>query len=312
MSDEQLVPVFMPPLATLLAAAEAQKQAPLTPHEAEQLRDEAVCIMMKAEDAAEMQTSRGYRDVEPEDVWADWHRLRVESTGNGYLPKIVWCLVGDQQFADQARTILEADPVEHEWSAPNPRILPSFLASESRLHPSLTDEEKQAIESHTHVLYLLSPNYTAGEATPTCARYLNLAARLLDKGGAAGMKCESSGLAHGKQRWLQVAADQSLVGAYVQLPIGDANDLWTCGMHLLGRTDIIIGRAVLEDEWETARHLDIFATYLAEECPHFHSGHTFQCDVESPRLRAVWEPCDRYEPDEFFNNPFGRLRLELA
>ncbi len=313
MSEESIVPVFIPPLASLMAAAEAKLNRPLTPDEAEGIRDGAVCMMMQEQDAQAMHASRGYRDVEPEDIWADWHRLRVQMTGDGFRPKLIWCLVGGEDFVEKVQPLLEAETVEHEWVGANPRMLPSFLASEFRLQPSLTEEDKRAIESHAHVLYLPSPNFDAGQAVALSARYLSLVARLLQEGGASGAKCESSGIAHGKARWLEFAAAGSLIGSYVQLPIGDSDALWTCGMHLLGRTDIIIGRDVFGgDEWEAARHLEIFATYLAEECPHFASGHTFSCNPDSPRLRATWEPCDRYDEDEFFHNPYGRLRLAPA
>ena len=85
----ELVPVFMPPLATVLAAAERQAGRALSEQEVVAIRDRSVAMMMKPADAERMSESRGFRDVDPEDCWADWHRLGVEHTGNGYLPKLV-------------------------------------------------------------------------------------------------------------------------------------------------------------------------------------------------------------------------------
>ncbi len=64
--NQPLVPVFMPPLAALLAQAEKLKGSRLTEAEVLRLRDGAICIMMKAPDADEMAKTRGYFDVYPE------------------------------------------------------------------------------------------------------------------------------------------------------------------------------------------------------------------------------------------------------
>ena len=65
MAKDKLVPVFIPPLAAMLARAEELKGGPLSETEVERIRDKAPCITMKAEDAAKMTESRGYRDVNP-------------------------------------------------------------------------------------------------------------------------------------------------------------------------------------------------------------------------------------------------------
>jgi uncharacterized protein YegJ (DUF2314 family) len=77
--DERLVPVFMPALGPLLIHAEDLKGEPLSHDEVLRIRDEAVCIMMKAEDASQLAESRGYRDIDPENCWFDWQHLRRES-----------------------------------------------------------------------------------------------------------------------------------------------------------------------------------------------------------------------------------------
>ena len=48
--ERKLVPVFIPPLANLLALAEQKKQSTLTQAEVEKVRDGGVCIMMDAGD----------------------------------------------------------------------------------------------------------------------------------------------------------------------------------------------------------------------------------------------------------------------
>src|SRR5687767_14323381 len=128
-SVTNLVPVFIPPLATFLAHAEKVKGSRLTESEVVRIRDKAVCMMMAREDAAKLVESRGYRDVEPENCWADWHRLRVELTGNGYLPKIVMCVLGDASLEEQCSQLLESEAIEHEWREHDSRMVSAFEAS---------------------------------------------------------------------------------------------------------------------------------------------------------------------------------------
>src|SRR5688572_13271542 len=103
--SEPLIPVFVPPLANVLAFAEKQKGSPLTAAEVEAARDNGVCIMMRAAHAARMDESRGFVDVNPENCWADWHRLRPQFV-TGYLPKIILCIPGDDGLRERCEPIL--------------------------------------------------------------------------------------------------------------------------------------------------------------------------------------------------------------
>jgi hypothetical protein len=81
--DGQLVPVFIPSLAALLLNAERGKGAALTETEVLDIRDRGVCMMMPVEQRDQLTGSRGYRDIDPENCWAEWLALRVELDGNG-------------------------------------------------------------------------------------------------------------------------------------------------------------------------------------------------------------------------------------
>jgi hypothetical protein len=309
----ELVPVFIPPLATVLAATERQRGQALSEADVLAMRDGAAVIMMRTEDAERMTVSRGFRDVDPEDCWADWHRLRVEHTGNGYLPRFVLCVLGDGAFGRTAAPLLEAAGVEHEIRGRDERMSAAFRASSFAANPPLTATDLAAIEGHEAALYLLSANFGAGAALAEARRMLALGGRLLEAGGSA-MKCDSAGIAHGREQWraLAEAADETaLFRAFVQYPIQDGPDLHSCGLHLLGKPDLI--SSVLAGGAEEAATLfPAFALYLLLECPprRFASGHTFQADADSPRYRVRWEPCEGYEEDDYFFNPFGRYRFE--
>ncbi|MEV0456648.1 DUF4261 domain-containing protein [Catellatospora methionotrophica] len=72
----ELRPVFIPPLVALLTAAEEKAGRHLRREEVQRLTDEGVCMMMTHADAANLERSRGYADLEPELAWSQWQVLR--------------------------------------------------------------------------------------------------------------------------------------------------------------------------------------------------------------------------------------------
>ncbi|NUW55409.1 hypothetical protein HUZ95_09260 [Cronobacter turicensis] len=64
--------VFIPALIFLLTAKEKELGRALTQVEVETLRDNAVGMEMPDDIALKMNESRGYPDVDPENVWHDW------------------------------------------------------------------------------------------------------------------------------------------------------------------------------------------------------------------------------------------------
>jgi hypothetical protein len=68
--------VFVPSLAALLTRAEELKGKPLTKREVEAIRDQANVVATPRKAAEELAKTRGYDDVDPEDVWNQWRQLR--------------------------------------------------------------------------------------------------------------------------------------------------------------------------------------------------------------------------------------------
>lgn len=77
---ETLVPLFVPPLSVLLLRAEQLKGELLGESEVLEIRDGAICRMVRADVARKMEESRGYADLEPEHAWEDWRALRASRT----------------------------------------------------------------------------------------------------------------------------------------------------------------------------------------------------------------------------------------
>ena len=80
MTDESqnLVPYFIPSLSAILINAEDKKGSPLEYDEVITIRDKSTCIMMELADTIKMDESRGYVDIDPENIWYDWQLLRRE------------------------------------------------------------------------------------------------------------------------------------------------------------------------------------------------------------------------------------------
>jgi hypothetical protein len=155
--DPKLVPLFVPPLAKMLAFAEQKKGSALTAAEVEAIRDKSACIMMEPSDAHKMAESHGYVDVNPENCWADWHRLRVEMTGRGYLPKIVLCVPGGDDLRARCEPLLNAGKVEYEFRGRDANMVRAFVTS-SMTWPCFSADDFARIGNHTTVLYALSKN----------------------------------------------------------------------------------------------------------------------------------------------------------
>jgi hypothetical protein len=130
--------------------------------------------------------------------------------------------------------------------------------------------------------------------------------------GARAVKCDSSGIAHGKARWLELATERTPIDAYlayVRRPIGSDETMYSCGMHLVGLPDI---KVICFSDRDAARIMDVFAGYLINEGGKrtVKAGHTFSCSKEDPVLRISHDECRDYETDDFFFNPYGYWILE--
>lgn len=77
-SDDDLILVFVPPLVTLLLAAERSKGSPLTEEEVFDVRDGATCIRLRTSIAEAMADERGYADLDPERCWEQWQTVRAQ------------------------------------------------------------------------------------------------------------------------------------------------------------------------------------------------------------------------------------------
>ncbi len=126
------------------------------------------------------------------------------------LPRHVLCVLGNwSSFASVQASIESVSPeftldLEYSLLEPDERMQAAFEASLDRNSPTIKGAEWHTIESHSAVAYILSPPIAKAEAESISAIALHLVAELLNNGGVAA-KCESAGLAHGRDRWLALA-----------------------------------------------------------------------------------------------------------
>ncbi|ALG12659.1 hypothetical protein [Kibdelosporangium phytohabitans] len=248
---------------------------------------------------------------------------------NVVKPRHVLCAIGSGlDFGAVEEVVRQAGglgfTVDREYSEheADPRMADAFKACMAEA--SFTDADWAAVAEHDSVTYVLSPPMTAETSVDVSQRVLAVVDALL-RNGVTAVKNESNGLAHGRDHWLTLAgqlagADEDfakilLHSAFVKRLISDGSLCYTCGMHLLGVPEVEIDTAgVAGTPDERADLADGLAIYLLteERAGRIQDGEGFRLSAESPRWLMHSYPCDRYEDDDFFHNPYGAWRLTPA
>ncbi|MEV1171785.1 hypothetical protein [Nonomuraea sp. NPDC049784] len=246
------------------------------------------------------------------------------------FPRHVLCVLGsglDLSEMERIAAGFGGFVLDREYSEAehDPRMPEAFKASMAAA--SFDEADWDAVESHDTVGYLLSAPMMRSLAFDTSRRLLAVTAALL-RSGAVAVKNESSGIAHGLDRWLALAdraadvTDEGLAGAlvaaWVKRPIYDGQVLYSCGMHLLGapEVEIEVGEEhPTEDRLlELVAHLDALAIYLLTDprAEEIEDGAGFRMAEDAPRWGLRTGTCDRYDEDDLFFNPYGYVRLTHA
>lgn len=70
--------VFIPALIVALIDKEQDMGRELTRNEVESIRDGATAIRLPAEAAEDIIRERGYRNIDPENVWREWQAYKAD------------------------------------------------------------------------------------------------------------------------------------------------------------------------------------------------------------------------------------------
>ncbi|MFB9570407.1 hypothetical protein [Saccharopolyspora hordei] len=241
-------------------------------------------------------------------------------------PLHVLCVLGSGMDPDLVESAVRAigGPFfaldRDEFSAEHdPRMPGAFEASVADL--SFTEADWEAVAEHDSVAYVLAKGVHREHAAHISERMLAVVAELFERCGATAVKCESSGLAHGRETWLTLAAaaDEpvALRQAWVKRPIVDGDVLHTCGMHLLGAPDVELapgGERDVDRLGEWVELIDGLTGYLLTEAraAEIRDGEGFRLAEDAPRWVLRQQSCERYPDDDIFFNPYGYWRLTPA
>lgn len=81
--EDDLIITPVPALVALLLAKEKEKGAPLTREEVEEITDKAACIAMPRHARKKVDEGRGYEDIDPEQAWEQWQKVRQHLLSSG-------------------------------------------------------------------------------------------------------------------------------------------------------------------------------------------------------------------------------------
>lgn len=70
--------IFIPALIVVLIDKEQDMGRELTRDEVESIRDGTTAIRLQAEAAEDIIRERGYRDIDPENVWREWQAYKAD------------------------------------------------------------------------------------------------------------------------------------------------------------------------------------------------------------------------------------------
>lgn len=238
-------------------------------------------------------------------------------------PRHVICLLGGWKSFDPLDALLakfDGWTLDREFSIldTDDRMPRAFEASGDRFVP-LAKSDRTAIEKHRAVAYVMGPRLARETSAGVSVTALKLVAAAFEAGATAA-KCESSGIAHGKAHWKELAKDAAkkdphtragaLLRAWVCRPISDDEVLYSCGMHLLGEPDVEL--APTGDAIADVELMDLLAIYQLAEKPArgLTDGEGFRPTEDSDRYVLRAKPCERYPGDDFFFNPYGYWLLD--
>jgi hypothetical protein len=272
-----------------------------------------------------------------------WQGHVIEGTrfvvpASGVTPRHVLCAVGVGLDPDViSRVVEEAGGGDFELDEfqqePDLRMREAFDAALASRQVTGDDgfgeSDWAAVDAHDSVAYVLSPPISQATGLDVSRRALAVTAALLAN-GATAVKNESSGVACGRERWLDLASEAAaaetvddlagaLVRAWVVPMIYDGEVYYSCGMHLLGEADVELAHGTtgvpepkLLLDWMAT--MQIASYYLLTEQPEHgvQNGEGFRITQDAPRWIMNRVECERFEDDDFFHNPYGYWRLTPA
>jgi hypothetical protein len=241
------------------------------------------------------------------------------NTFSEYRPRHVLCFLGAAggfqellQSAQSAIEVLAADfeiDMAFSQDASDAQMSESFAVSWDQVHEDAWHQrDVEAVMSHGCVVYVVGPLMEAAEAPAVSLTALRLVERVLEA-GATAVKGESAGIAHGVDRWKQLAqeagdaepgaAARACRLAFAKRPLTDGDCLFSVGFHLVGLPEVFVPSSSSMDELALSAMIDSVADEMASD----------GVEAVVTRYGAELKAIGQYEEDNFKYNPFGSVHL---
>ncbi|MBW6423674.1 hypothetical protein KX729_19635 [Rhizobium sp. XQZ8] len=232
---------------------------------------------------------------------------------------VICFLAGRDEFAALFRSLQSAIDsfapefeIDRQYSQdmPDDHMPRSFDVCWDRVHDEAwTEYDERAVLEHGGVIYVLGPHMRAEDAVDTSAIALRLVAHALANGAVAA-KGESAGVAHGVERWTQLAIEAENTAergeltricrlAFSKRPLSHEDFLFSIGFHLVGLPEVFVPRSHSDNELVLSWLIDRIADEMSAE----------GVGPVLARHNATLLPCDGYEEDDFKFNPYGIVYL---
>lgn len=244
------------------------------------------------------------------------------ATGSSVKPRHVLCFLGGERdlapLSDAASHAIKefatGFAIDNTYSRnePNEHMSRSFDVCWDRVQPNAWSKaDEQAVADHQSVLYVLGPPMTPDNAGTVSAGALLLVNSLI-KAGAIAVKGESSGVAHGLERWRELIVQGSVALksdddfslsrtcrlAFAKRPLASEHDLESVGFHLVGQPEVYVPKS-RGSEREVVALMDAVADEIAQR--------GLQSALKD--YGASLSFASSYEDDDFKFNPYGIVTL---
>jgi hypothetical protein len=205
----------------------------------------------------------------------------------------------------------------YSQAQPDPHMARSFGVCWDRVYPNAwSAADEAAVANHKSVLYVLSPPMEQQKAVAYSAAALRITEELIEA-GATAVKGESAGVAHGLERWMQLASECKAAAktnqglaltaamgrtcrlAFAKRPLGGAAYNESVGFHLVGLPEVYVAKARGSDR-DAARLIDEIADAMTER----------GIDATLADRTLSLSRTSDYAEDDFKFNPYGIVHVE--
>lgn len=240
-------------------------------------------------------------------------------------PRHVLCFLGKDESVLHppkavAKTIADFGfEIDRTYSQaqPDPHMARSFGVCWDRVFPlAWSAADEQAVAEHKAVLYVLGPPMDQQKTVAHSAAALRIVEEMI-KAGATAVKGESAGVAHGLERWQNLAVQarkgattgqglavtsalaKSCRLAFAKRPIGGERYNETVGYHLAGLPEIYVAKSRGGD-WDAVMLMEEVANEMAER--------GIEATLKARKLAVSHQT--KYREDDFKFNPYGIVRID--